>query len=1539
MESDVNVRTSRTADPESGVAIIGMAGRFPGAANVAEYWRNLCDGVESISVLTEEEILLAGVDPSMLANPYYVKAEGHIQNAGFFDAGFFGFGAREAEVIDPQQRVFLECAFEGLEDAGYDPFGFSGAIGVFAGSGMNTYGALNVFSNPEVIKSVGSYQAMLGNDKDFLATRVAYKLNLRGPAIGVQTACSTSLVAVQIAFESVMRGECDLALAGGVSIMFPQGSGYLYQPGMILSPDGHCRAFDADAAGTVPGRGAGVVVLKKLKDAIKDRDQIYAVIRGAAVNNDGSSKVGYSAPSVEGQSSAIRQSMQMAGFDAGTVSYIEGHGTGTEVGDPIELTALTRVFRETTEKRSFCSIGSVKTNIGHLDVAAGVAGLIKAALTLKYRVIPPTLHFVSPSPYVDWEASPFVVNTSCVKVEGEAAFRAGVSSFGIGGTNAHVSLEEPPLSNRDDCQAPQLLVFSAKSLEALDAQRVKLYEFLEREPDTDLGDISFTLQCGRAAFAHRAAIAVSSVNDAKIALRSRESPGLKLGVTERQKGRLTFLFPGQGSQFAGMTRGIYESNAYFREMIDECSRLLVPKLGLDLRDVLYPSEEKEKNAERLLDQTWVTQPALFVVEYSMGRLWQSLGLIPSAMLGHSIGEYVAACLAGVIELEDALQLVAMRGALIQSLPEGSMLAVNMSESEVQSSMTSEMCIAAVNSPGQTVISGLSAAIDTLQDLLRSREVECKRLKTSHAFHSSMMDPIVDKFVEEVKKVKLHRPMIPYVSNLTGTWITDEEATDPSYWGKHLRCAVQFEKCVKTLGAAPTSIYLEVGPRETLASLLRQNAEAGQQVQVMASLKKSSSPEEEYRTWLEAIGRMWIAGFTPEWTRLHLDSGSRRISLPTYQFQRQRYWIDAVKTEAAAIQRIDHLSDLQKQPDIADWFYLPSWKRILDRPLERREELSANSVWLVFVDEGDADIDSIVRTLSENCRVVLVHRGDGFVEVSKDSYRLRPGNPEDYRGLLRSLQAQSAWPARVLMGWLLAPSVGLQVQDRLEDGFGSLIALVQSIGDITSTRSVEIDLVSVQAVKVANEPLLDVTTSTAVGLCRVIPLESPNITCRVIDVDESWRLSNHLLRELASPTSNRVLAHRGSTRWIESLEAVRLEKAVVDAPQILDGGTYLITGGLGGVGLVLAEYLAKAARVNLVLVGRATMPDASRWNALIDDETISKKLQDQCASLRRIEQLGAEILTFSADTSDLGRMREIMAIVLQKFGRVDGIIHAAGVAGSGLLVAKDKEDALAVLRPKVQGSEWLREVIVAKGCDFAFLCSSISAIVPSFGLSAYAAANSYLDAFAAELDDQEGTRVQSVNWDTWGEVGMALGESLPIEVENIHQERLKHAMSSDEAKVVFERVLGFPGAQVLVSTRDAHALIRLAAAAISRDAKDNGHPGMPLRLKGHARPQLDERYVAPTNDLEKEVVEMWQELLGIDEIGIHDNFFELGGHSLLGTQMTTRIRERFKLDLPLRTVFEAPTPAELARLLKAIPWASGTNSLTPTMDMEREEIEF
>ncbi len=885
------------------IAVVGMAGRFPGAWDLDEFWRNLRQGVESVRFLSREEMAAAGVPAPLADDPSWVPAVSMPEGIDEFDAPFFGVSHREAEILDPQQRLFLELCWAALEDAGRAPgAGDDARTAVYAGVTTSTYLLYNLARSSQVLATVDPLQLIIGNAVDSLATRVSYKLDLKGASHAVQCACSTSLVTVHLACQALLDQECDLALAGGVSLNVSLRGGYRFQPGSILSPDGHCRAFDEAAQGTIFGGGAGVVALKRLEDALADRDTVRAVILGSAVNNDGAAKVGYTAPSVEGQAAVITEALSVAGVEPESLSYLEAHGTGTALGDPIEIQALGRALRSRAGARGFCALGTVKSNIGHLDIAAGVAGLIKTVLSLEHREIPPSLHFQRPNPRADLAASPVHVNRELAPWRAEKGpRRAGVSAFGIGGTNAHVVLEEAPPADAPrpaDRRPWRLLVLSARTAPALDEAARRLAGHLRQRPDPGLRDVSHTLLAGRRTFPHRLALVARDAADAAAALEGAEPARLSLAVdpVEPRERPVAFLFPGQGAQHAGMAREVWEAEPVFRRELDRCAELLRPELGLDLRTLLFPAADGREEADRRLARTRFTQPALFAVEYALARQWMAWGITPTALLGHSIGEYVAACLAGVFSLEDALALVAARGRLVDELPAGAMLAVPLSEEEVEPLLGGGLALAAVNEPGRSVVAGPPEAVAALERDLEGKGVTTRRLVTSHAFHSPLMEPALAPFAERVRAVRLSPPGIPFVSNVTGTWIRPEEATDPEYWARHLRATVRFADGVAALPAEPGRVLLEVGPGRTLTTLAARQA-AGRPV--IASLPHPKEGGDAYAHLLGAAGRLWLAGHRLDAAKLLAGQEPRRVPLPTYPFERHRYWIEPDGPLAAA----------------------------------------------------------------------------------------------------------------------------------------------------------------------------------------------------------------------------------------------------------------------------------------------------------------------------------------------------------------------------------------------------------------------------------------------------------------------------------------------------------------------------------------------------------------------------------------------------------------------------------------------------------------
>ncbi|HAX85129.1 MAG TPA: polyketide synthase [Cyanobacteria bacterium UBA11370] len=1904
------------------VAIIGISGRFPGSSTVDEFWENLKNGVEVISVFpdsqsNELEVKANGSKPS-------IKAGAVLDNVEQFDASFFGFNPREAEVMDPQHRLFLECAWEALENAGYDSERENRPIGVYAGVGMSTYSFYNLYPNRELMESRGFLQTLVGIDKDYVPTRVSYKLNLKGPSVSVGTACSSSLVAVHLACQSLLSGECDMALAAGVSVKVPQNELTL-SPEEIVSPDGQCRAFDAKANGTIGGNGIGVVVLKRLEDALADGDYIYAVIKGSAINNDGALKVGYTAPSEEGQVRVIRAAQVMAEVEPKTISYMETHGTGTPLGDPIEIAAMTRTFRADTDKKSYCAIGSVKTNVGHLDAAAGIAGLIKTVLAIHHKLLPPSLNFETPNPEIDFENSPFYVNTKLAKWKMNGTpRRAGVSSFGFGGTNAHVILEEAPAKNTSSPSRNwQLLVLSAKTSSALETATANLANYVKQHPNLNLADIAYTLQLGRRAFQHRRIVVAKDIEDAVKALELGNPQRVFTQFEESSERPLVFMFTGQGAQYVNMARELYQNEPTFREECDRCFALLQPHLAINLRSCLYPTQEDVERASEQLKQTAITQPALFVIEYALAKLWISWGVQPQSMIGHSIGEYVAACLAGVFSLEDALTLVATRGQLMQQMPAGAMLSVNLSADNVQPFLGEKLSLAASNSSSLSVVSGSVEAVEQLERQLEAKAIVYRRLHTSHAFHSEMMNPIVHPFTEEVKKVKLNPPQIPFISNVTGTWITATQATNPNYWAQHLRQTVRFSEGISELLKDSRLLFLEVGPGRTLSSLTKQ--QASEQI-VLSSLPHPKDEHSDVATVLNALGRLWLAGVQVDWSGFYAYEKRDRIPLPTYPFERQRYWIDPPQqinehlkqkpttpllwsslVEAARIQsrqgieafdapsylikqqsleqlcvayinltlrrlgafanpeeryseqalyeqlsiqpqyqpllsrwlkilvkqgqleqhgdtfinlsqlskeafqtllekakaqfvttpqwlefiqscgenisaallgkkqhleilfpngsldnleqffkdaplfdyysailhkilqqaahslkkdvnlrilevgagtgvttslllpvlspehttytftdansyslerakqkfdkypfveyrlldieknpenqgykphsfdvvvarnvlhstqnirealhhtqsllapggvlllweltapeslvfelvfspiarsfadedprqdypflsksqwqqelqnqgfdKIETLPEHQaseehifiahtastkaqipqaftklrlspqpeitvkslqlsssKKPDLTDWFYVPIWKQsTLPQLLQQTDLATQKSRWLVFVDEWGLGEQIVKQFEQKHQEVLQVRVGERFAHISEGVYTINPQRSQDYDALLAELISRNQLPQIIAHLWSVTPNVPHTeiigtTQSETEffeksqiQGFYSLLYLAQAIGNHNLTDSMQIGVVSNNLYEVTGSEVLIPEKATVLGAVRVIPLEYPQISCRSIDIVlpesesvQEQQLVNQLIAELSISSSNAVVAYRSKHRWVQTFEPVRLEAKSEQIPQLRHGGVYLITGGLGGIGLVMAEHLARTVQAKLILIGRSEFPNRNQWEQWLATHEQHNPISEKIHQLKALEALGAEVLVVSADVSNPVQMQAVVNQAYEQFGQIHGIIHAAGLAIPGKMQLRKPEIIESVLAPKVQGVLVLEAIFKVKPLDFFVLFSSISSISGGYAVD-YVAASTFLDAYAHYRASKNDSLTVTINWDNWQQVGMALQATVPDELKQFYEESQKSSITPNEGIEVFNRILSYPLPQIIVSGRELQTAIKQHHS--SKNLESNA--ATRSTQQAYPRPNLDKAYIAPRNQVEDTIATIWQNLLGIEKVGVHDDFFELGGHSLLATQFISRIRKTLQVELPLSSIFEAPTVAKISDYLE------------------------
>ncbi|WP_110934011.1 non-ribosomal peptide synthetase/type I polyketide synthase [Paenibacillus bouchesdurhonensis] len=1549
----INGQTASAGAIRQDIAIIGMAGRFPGARDIDAFWNNLVQGKESISFFTENELAEYGFDRELMKRPEFVKAKGVLDDMDQFDPAFFGYTPDQAAMMDPQIRLLHECAWHALEDAGCDPERSDSTIGLFAGV-TNNFHWLSQLSDRLHGSLSDMFEVDSLNDSYTVSTRISHKLNLKGPAISLQTACSTSLVAVHLACQSILNGDCEMALAGGASIVLPHKSGYLYQEGMVKSPDGHCRTFDAKAKGTIGGDGVAFVALKSLDAAIANGDQIYAVIKGSAINNDGSRKVGFTAPSVQGQADAIAKALKAARVPAESITYVEAHGSGTTLGDPIEIEALTKAFH--TSKKGFCRIGSVKTNIGHLDAAAGVAGLIKTALALRYKQIPPSLHFETPNPNINFSDSPFIVNSELTKWErGAHPLRAGVSSFGIGGTNAHVIVEEAPVYEAAEGERDaQLLVLSAQSPAALDEITGSLVAYLQKNRSEALADVAYTLQNGRRHFKYRRMLCCESTAEAIEALTPVNH---KTGFDERKvlsyvtrdaRKSAVFMFSGQGSQYIHMGAGLYEEEPVFRAEMDHCFALYREITGEDLKEMIYPSENHELAAEHLT-QTRYIQPAIFILQYSLARLLLVWGIKPEAMIGYSFGEYAAACLAKVMSLEEAMKLIILRGELMQSAPAGAMLSVPLTEDKLKPFLSGSLSLGVVNGES-CIVAGTDDEITALEQTLRTHKLMCMRLPVSTAGHSSLLQAVIEPFAAAVRKVKLQPPMIPYVSTTTGGWITAEEATDPDYWIRHMTDTVRFAEGIARLAQQTDRLFIEIGPGQDLTVLVRRHLNTNRGQQAVNLIRPAQREASDVGLLVNRIGRLWMYGLPVQWKAFH-RSFRTIVALPGYSFARQRYWLDeqaGMKPQAVALigtgGRQEH-EKLGKLPDMADWFYSPTWRKLpIPRPTlseGERQSASANShCWLVFLNEAntiddvnqccDSGASSFGRELTDRIaglasQVITVSPGEHFMEAGAANYILNPQVEEHYKKLFADLQVKGLMPTRLLHTWGIRErnafddhSIWLRTTQEL--GFYSLLYTAKAMKQYSDGADVHLWVLSSSMQAVAGEEALYPEKATVLGPCRVIPQELPFMQCSSIDVllpkEGSWqrdKLLDRLLEELRSMRFELATAYRDNQRWVLDYEPIRVAEPTENTPGLRQGGVYLITGGLGYIGQVLGSYLAKSVQAKLVLTSRSSFPARESWeewlNTHEEDDSVSKQIR----RLYQLEQEGAEVLVLRAEAADLSQMQSAIAAAEAEFGSIHGVIHAAGMTGDAAFSMLEETDEMLCeqhFSAKLYGLLVLEQVLTDKELDFCLLTSSLSPMLGGLGFVAYSAANHFMDAYVHDYNRRSRVPWTCINWDGW-----QLQEEQTIRGQAGNRASISELLIVPEEGVELFRRLFTVGEvnQLVISTGDLQNRIKKW---VKREAQDS-YSTLPAGDEiYYARPALSGEYETPATDTERQLCGIWERLFRIESIGVHDDFFELGGDSLKAITVVTAIHKELRVEISLPDFFNMSTIRQLSNYIES-----------------------
>ncbi|MPZ35487.1 MAG: SDR family NAD(P)-dependent oxidoreductase [Rhodospirillales bacterium] len=1458
--------------PPLGIAIVGFSARLPGAPTAEAFWQMLVEGRSGGRDFSADEIETSG---DLARDPRFVSHGYVLDDIDRFDAAFFDIPPREAALMDPQHRLFLECAWAALEHAGYAAGSTAQVTGVFAGCNFNTY-LFNVAHEATMARPSEFVDIILGNDKDYLATRVSYKLDLKGPSLVVQTACSTSLTAVATAAQALLAGQCDMALAGAASVRAQQRTGYLAHDDSGLSVDGKIRAFSADATGMVEGNGVAAVVLKRVADAIADRDTIYAVIRGFAVNNDGVQKAGFVAPSISGQASVIAEALAMASVPADTIGYVEAHGTGTPIGDPIEITALTQAYGPRPVGTPRCDIGSVKTNIGHLNTAAGVAGLLKATLALHHETIPPSLHFTAPNSQIDFATAPFdVVHRLQSWSRGEAPRRAAVSSFGLGGTNVHLVLEEAPrpAERVAVAPAPHLLTFSARSAAALDRQMAQMAKALDVASPPDLADVAYTLNVGRKPMEHRASVVARTPAEAVSALRvSAVRRKRSTAVAPGHKHGVTFVFPGAGLQHPGMGAGLYREAPAYRDAFDRCAERFRHLLGIALTDFL--EEEPEGSLTERLSGPCEGLPALFAVDYALATLLQDWGINPEALIGHSSGEYVAATVSGVFSLDAATAIIAARSALIEKTARGAMLLLPVAEHEATKRLGPGLAIAAITGPESCVVSGAQQAIDDLARQLDAEGRAFTRLPADRAGHSPLLDPIIAEFRNAVAQWPLHAPRIPIVSNLTGSWLTPSEATDPDYWTAHLRNTVRLSDGIALLAEHPHRLFLEVGPGRGLTTVLRRHPAVGTERVVVPTMRPPSRAGDDFAIFSDSVGQLWQAGVNLDLARgPYREQACRRVPLPTYPFEGTRHWIDrTAATPPPAVESLNAANDPK------GWFFAPSWTRM--PTLASQAQVGG----VVLVLEGEAPIGAeLARRLEASGRHVVVAPADS-----------------DAQALLAHLSGEQITPGLIIhLGNLDAVPQGADAEAvyafHKARAYESLVSLARTLGADHPARQFRILVAARGICSVTGDEQLVPLRALLLGPCRVLPIEMPQIDCGVVEFalgSSDQEVAQALALEAGCTAEERpaVIAVRRGRRWRQDF--VPIETRTAD-PVVRDGGTYLVIGGLGGIGTQLARHLATQARIRLIVTGRSAggADDASSTHG---------------EALAVLRELGADVCVIAADAGDAADMRRVFEIADTRFGGINGIIHAAGVPGGGLLQAGVPEGPASNLGPKVRGLAILDNLCRGRSLDFLILCSSLGAFTGAVGQVDNTAANAVLDAYAQSGGPPGCRRCLTIDWDIWLDVGMI------VELGARHEKIAGHAlagMTPAQGRCAFDRAVSVAEPQVAVSLRPLPALLaearRHRGEAIARFERAE-------TITPHgARPDLATSFTPPRHDLDHCLAEIMELRLGITGVGIDDDFVELGGDSLLAMPLAAQIRQEFGLPFPVATLLRVRTVRGIA----------------------------
>lgn len=1474
----------KTRSIKKDIAIIGMSGKFPKSENIIDFWKNLIEGNELIHFYSDLELEKLGVNSDLIKNKKYIKNSSFLEDSGSFDYSFFGYTKEEAEFMDPQIRMLHEQAWLSLEDSGYNPFNYSDKIGCFFTASNNLHwtahakllgGGSNV--NPFLMEQISNPNRM--------STLLSYSLNLKGPSYFIDTACSSSLVAVHVACRNLLMKECSMALAGGVSISSSPDIGYVHEEGMTLSEDGHCKAFDIDSSGTMSGEGIGVVVLKRLEDALNDRDHIYSIIRSSSVNNDGNQKIGYTAPSIIGQYECIRSAHKIAEIDPRSISYIETHGTATKLGDSVEIEALNKAFNYDTSYR--CSIGSLKTNIGHLDVAAGIAGLIKTALSLKNKVIPPSLHFKEPNPEINFKSGPFYVNSQLKDWVEEKPLLAGVSSLGIGGTNAHVILEEPPVQQKGNISKTyQLLLYSAKTKSSLGRYQNKLKNFLERNKDIDLADLSYTLKTGRNNFNYRKFAVCKDISDARHQLDKINSHELS---HTKEKRRIVFMFAGQGSQYYKMGKEIYMQYPYFKSIMEEGFDILKKETGIDYVNIIGYGDCKDFENE-LINDLCFSIPLLFLVEYAFAKLLLKFGIKPSNMIGHSFGEYVAACLSEVFTFEDGLRLIIKRAHLMNEIERGSMLSIDLSADIVREFIFPDISIAAINTENSCVVSGNIKSINSFSDFLSSKDITFLAIKTSHAAHSQMMDSIMSTYEDELNKIRFAEPKIPFISCISGEPIKKEEAVSPKYWVKHLRETVNFSRGIDFLIKEGNTLYIEIGSGKTLASFLRQNKNYNSNLVLSTVLRHPKEAVEDTCYLLNALGTIWSNGIEVNWKEYYSGESRNKISAPAYSFDKIIF-----PSKVGSMQKFMELNPIslmhEKKNDYTEWIYEQGWKEV-------KNEVSRKTVsvdWTIcFLGENDFSKQLRDEIVKENQNTIFIKKGSKYLSLHDNTITINPSRFEDYEMLFSETSKVLIGTGRIVHAWCTENKslIGNENSEVLDLGYFSLLNITRTFLKRKDFKAIYIDLLFSNLFKVNGNERISASKSTALAALKVILIEFENIYGRSIeflseDFDKNLVCGNNIFSILKTGYNEAIIALRGNKTWKPFYEKIKIDKDLAVENKIRNKGLYVVTGANGGIAKAIIKFLVNEHNANLILIGRSEVNTA-----------LIESYKNGSNSIHYVQD----------DLSDLSVLKNKIGALSPNFDmKVDGVFHTAGVADfGGLIVDRTKKNCLDVFAPKVKGTDNLFNVFNHNSLDFFVFCSSLSSLAPHYGQVAYSAANLYQNFFASEHSSE--AKVISILWCTWKEDGMALNSKRRY--ENIDQ--LSYGITNNEGIELVKYALTSKSSEVITSTIDFNSQLFITSQNTLKNAFELSDTSINDFDEEMERPDIKSLYKEPSSETEKELCRLWTSILGYEKIGVSDNFFELGGNSLKVMTLIKRIHKSFSVEISIGDFFKKSNIEELAK---------------------------